>query len=208
MARPRKFDEQSALTAALDAFWARGYEATSTRDLTSVMGMTQPSLYNAFGDKRSLFLRALDGYLDLTVRERIARLESTQPPVAAITGYFHESIERSLADPQHRGCLLVNTALEATQDDPTLQQKVADEFLEIRSFFHRRLVAAQQAGEIAATVVPDDAASHLLAVLLGLRVLARAAPERSLLEGAVRPALAWLGLPALPPPLVAGANTT
>ncbi|WP_454738248.1 TetR/AcrR family transcriptional regulator [Cupriavidus necator] len=197
MARPRKFNEQAALTAAQDAFWARGYEATSTRDLTSAMGMTQPSLYNAFGDKRSLFLLALDGYLDGTVRERIARLEAALPPAAAIAAYFAESIERSLADPLHRGCLLVNTALEVTPDNPDLQQKVADAFMEIRDFFRLQFAAAQQAGEVDAGLSAEDASAQLLAVLLGMRVLARAAPQRELLEGAVRPTLALLGLPPL-----------
>ncbi|AGW93633.1 MULTISPECIES: TetR/AcrR family transcriptional regulator [Cupriavidus] len=197
MARPRKFNEQAALTAALDAFWARGYEATSTRDLTSAMGMTQPSLYNAFGDKRSLFLLALDGYLDGTVRERIARLQASLPPAAAITAYFAESIERSLADPLHRGCLLVNTALEVTPDDPDLQQKVADAFTEIRDYFRRQFAAAQQAGEVDSRLSAEDVSAQLLAVLLGVRVLARAAPQRELLAGAVRPTLALLGLPPL-----------
>ncbi|SOZ20532.1 conserved hypothetical protein [Cupriavidus taiwanensis] len=197
MARPRKFNEQAALTAALDAFWARGYEATSTRDLTSVMGMTQPSLYNAFGDKRSLFLLALEGYLDGTVRERMARLEATLPPAAAITAYFSESLERSLADPLHRGCLLVNTALEVTPEAVDLQRTVASAFEEIRDFFRRQFTAAQQAGEVDAVLSADEVSAQLLAVLLGMRVLARAAPERALLEGGVRPTLALLGLPPL-----------
>ncbi|SPA31205.1 conserved hypothetical protein [Cupriavidus taiwanensis] len=197
MPRPRKFNEQAALTAALDAFWARGYQATSTRDLTSVMGMTQPSLYNAFGDKRSLFLAALDGYLDGTVRERMARLEAALSPAAAITAYFSESIERSLGDPLHRGCLLVNTALEVTPEAPDVQQTVASAFEEIRDFFRRQFTAAQQAGEVDVALSADEVSAQLLAVLLGMRVLARAAPERELLEGGVRPTLALLGLPPL-----------
>ncbi|SPA42504.1 conserved protein of unknown function [Cupriavidus taiwanensis] len=197
MPRPRKFNEQAALTAALNAFWARGYQATSTRDLTSVMGMTQPSLYNAFGDKRSLFLAALDGYLDGTVRERMARLEAALSPAAAITAYFSESIERSLGDPLRRGCLLVNTALEVTPDAPDVQQTVASAFEEIRDFFRRQFTAAQQAGEVDAAFSADEVSAQLLALLLGMRVLARAAPERELLEGGVRATLALLGLPPL-----------
>ena len=205
MARPRKFDEQAALTAAQDAFWARGYEATSTRDLTSAMGMTQPSLYNAFGDKRSLFLQALDFYLDHSLRERIARLRALPSPAAAISAFFAESIARSLADPSHRGCLLVNTALEVTPQEPALQQKVAEEFQRMRDFFHDCLVAAQQSREIPPAGPAEDIASQLLALVLGVRVLARTAPDPQLLEGAVRPALASLGLPPLPPaPTVAG----
>lgn len=64
MARPRGFDEQEVLEAASATFWLKGYEATSTRDLVKSTGLTQPSLYNAFGDKRGLYLRALEHYLD------------------------------------------------------------------------------------------------------------------------------------------------
>ncbi|CAG2156015.1 TetR/AcrR family transcriptional regulator [Cupriavidus numazuensis] len=198
MARPRKFDEQTALTAAQDAFWARGYEATSTRDLTSAMGMTQPSLYNAFGDKRSLFLQALDFYLDHNLRERIARLSKLPSPAAAISAFFAESIARSLADPEHRGCLLVNTALEVTPQEPELRQKVSEEFERMRNFFRDSLVAAQASGEIPAAGPVEDNASQLLALVLGVRVLARTAPDPQLLESVVRPALASLGLPPLP----------
>ena len=58
MPRPREFDETAALEAAIECFWRRGYEATSLRDLTASMGLTAPSLYNAFGDKEELFARA------------------------------------------------------------------------------------------------------------------------------------------------------
>ena len=59
MARPREFDEVTALEAAIDCFWQRGYEATSVRDLADKMGISAPSLYNAYGDKHALFMQAL-----------------------------------------------------------------------------------------------------------------------------------------------------
>jgi TetR/AcrR family transcriptional repressor of nem operon len=198
MARPREFDEQQVLEAAGNAFWAKGYEGTSTRELVKSTGLTQPSLYNAFGDKRGLFLRALEHYLDRTLRERIARLETTSPPGLAITTFLYEIIERSVADPQKRGCMLVNSALEATPADEAFRQAIADELAQIRAFFHRCIMAGHRSGEIPAVVPADDAAMHLLAILLGVRVLARVDPERALLTGAVAPALALLGLPALP----------
>jgi TetR/AcrR family transcriptional repressor of nem operon len=200
MARPRGFDEHAVLEAASAAFWSKGYEATSTRDLVRSTGLTQPSLYNAFGDKRALFLRALEHYLQHTLRERIERLERTVSPAEGITLFFHEVIERALADPDKRGCMLVNSALETSSDDEAFRDMVAAEMAEIRDFFRRRLVAAQQSGEIAGVIPADDAASHLLATLIGIRVLARVTPQYALLNGAVSPALTLLGLPALPPP--------
>jgi TetR/AcrR family transcriptional regulator, transcriptional repressor for nem operon len=198
MARPREFNEDQVLEAARDGFWAKGYEGTSTRDLVRLTGLTQPSLYNAFGDKRGLFLRALEHYLNQTLRERIARLESELAPGAAITAFFSEVIERSLSDPQQRGCMLVNSALEATSDDAEFRASVASEFAQLSGFFQRCMAAGHQSGEIPVTVSPDDAASHLVAVLIGLRVFARVNPQRALLNGAVASALALLNLPPLP----------
>lgn len=198
MGRPRGFDEHEVLEAASAAFWSKGYEATSTRDLVKSTGLTQPSLYNAFGDKRALYLCALEHYLEHTLRERIDRLEKTVSPAQGITLFFHEVVERAIADPAMRGCMLVNSALETSSDDEAFRGIVATELAEIRAFFYRGLVAAQQSGEIAAVVPMDEAASHLLATLIGIRVLARVTPQYALLGGAVSPALALLGLPALP----------
>ncbi|MBO4225695.1 TetR/AcrR family transcriptional regulator [Bradyrhizobium neotropicale] len=193
MGRPREFDEQRVLAAAGDVFWARGYEATSTRALTECTGLTPASLYNAFGDKRGFYLRVLDYYLE-TLRERIARLESTRSPGRAIAGFFREVIDRSLADPQHRGCMLMNTAIEVTNDDPEMRRIVGDEMVVIERFFCRCTVAAQQNGEIPKDQQAEDIARMLLGLLTGLRVLARVRPDAKLLNGLVRPALAMLHL--------------
>ena len=195
MARPRQFDEAEVLERAADAFWTKGFGATSTRDLTECTGLTQSSIYAAFGDKRGLFLRSFKHYLGRILHERIARLE-TLPPGQAISTFFAEVIERSLADPRHRGCMLVNTALEATSDDPELQHYVAEETIMIEDFFKRTIATGQASGEILADVSVIDSARHLLAVLLGLRVLVRVRPDPALLAGLVGPALATLGLDA------------
>lgn len=195
MARPRQFDETHVLERAVDVFWAKGYEATTTRDLTQMMGLTHASLYNAFGDKRALFLRTLDHYLDQTLRERIDRLEEAYSPAAAVRQFFVEVVERSLADPQHRGCMLVNSAIEATSSDPELQYLVAEETRMIEDFFVRSVAAGQSTGEIPAGQAPAIIGRHLLGMLMGLRVLARIRPERELLYGLVAPALTLLGQP-------------
>ena len=199
MARPRTFDEALILNAAVDAFWVRGYEGTSTRDLVKCTGLSQPSLYNAFGDKRSLYRRSLEHYLECSVRDRIRRLEALSDAGRAITGFFAEVLERSLSDPLHRGCLLVNSALEVTAEDPDLRQAVARELETIRRFFQDRLAAFhdQQGGVPAVDV--RRGANHLLSVLLGIRVLARVNPEPEDLTQAIDVALNSLGLPPLAP---------
>ena len=109
-------------------------EQTSVRDLAERMGITGASLYNAFGDKRSLYRQAFVHYLAQTVRDRVARLEKL-PPASAIRTFFDEIIERSVDDEQRRGCMLVNAALELAPYDPEFQKLVAEEMIFIEAFF-------------------------------------------------------------------------
>ncbi|MDB6145563.1 MAG: TetR family transcriptional regulator [Pseudomonas sp.] len=197
MARPREFDEGVVLDAAVQCFWEHGYEATSIRNLAQNMGITGASLYNAFGDKRSLYHRALNHYVGQRSQERLDRLESQLPPRQAIAGFFDEIIERSLGDPQHKGCMVVNAALELAPHDPECQQAVADVFNQLEAFFRRCILAGQRAGSISIAQSADDLARMLLGIHLGIRVLSRMRPERERLEGLVRPALALLDSPLI-----------
>ena len=192
MARPREFDEATVLDAAIQQFWLRGYEATSVRDLADEMGIAGASLYNAFGDKRTLYERSLNRYLDQTFRERIRRLELSLPPRDAIVAFLQEIIKRSLNDKQRLGCLLVNSALETTPHDREHQQIVATFLNEVESFFLRCVTSGQRDDTIPKAQTAEDLARLLLGVLLGIRVLARARPDRKLLEGLVRPVFALL----------------
>jgi TetR/AcrR family transcriptional repressor of nem operon len=191
MARPIAFDESAALDAAIEQFWHQGYRASSVRELASSMGICGTSLYNSFGNKRSLFIKALERYLDRSLRARIRRLQ-TLPPKQAIRTFFDEIIERSLKDRARRGCLLINSALEVAPHDRKLGVEIAQRLTEIEDFFRDRIMAGRADGSIPKRVDADNVARLLLGVLLGIRVLARSRPERALLEGMARPALALL----------------
>jgi len=192
MARPREFDENAVLEMAMQCFWERGYQATSIRDLAERMSMTGASLYNAFGDKRHLYGRALDLYVENSFGDRTTRFEHSLAPRRAIGAFFDEIVARSLDDTRHKGCMLVNSALEVAPHDPEFQRVIADVLVRVEQFFLRCLQAGQAAGTVTATVSADDLARLLLSTLLGIRVLARARPERALLEGLVRPVYALL----------------
>jgi TetR/AcrR family transcriptional regulator, transcriptional repressor for nem operon len=192
MARPREFDEVTALEAAIECFWQRGYEATSVRDLANKMGLSAPSLYNTYGDKHALFVQALEHYLDHSTRARIERLEKSLPPKQAIRRFIEEIIERSVNDRERRGCFLINSALEVAPHDRELGALIADRLAEIEAFFRRSIKAAQAKGHVPRDRIAKELARLLLGVLLGIRVLARSKPERALLEGVARPALALL----------------
>lgn len=194
MARPREFDEAAALDAAMHCFWAKGYELTSVRQLADRMGITGASLYNAFGDKRSLYRRSLEYYLEQSVHDRISRL-SRLPPMEAICGFFADIIERSVSDQQRRGCLLVNAALEMAPHDAGFREIVVREMKLIEAFFQHCVEIGQSDGSIIRSRPATDLAKLLLGVLLGLRVLARTRSERGVLEGTASAALSLLGNP-------------
>lgn len=199
MARPREFDEAAVLDAAIERFWQRGYEATSVRDLADEMNIAGASLYNAFGDKRSLYERALNRYLDQTFRERIRRLEPSLPPREAIVVFLQEIIKRSLTDKQRRGCMLVNSAIESAPHDSKFLEIVATFLDEVESFFFRCVSNGQRNGSITKAHSAEDLSKSLLGILLGIRVLARVRPERKLLEGLVRPVFGLLdNTPSVP----------
>jgi TetR/AcrR family transcriptional repressor of nem operon len=195
MPRPREFNETTALDAAVECFWRRGYEATSLRDLTASMGLTAPSLYNAFGDKQNLFTHALERYLDRTTRNRLRRLEESLRPKQAIQSFFAEIIEHSIRDHHRKGCFLVNSALEVAPHRAECRAVITEQFGEIEAFFKRCIAAAQADKTASPDVDAGDVARLLLGVLLGIRVLARSRPNRAVLEGAVRPALGLLDRP-------------
>ncbi|MDR3517583.1 MAG: TetR/AcrR family transcriptional regulator [Azospirillaceae bacterium] len=191
MARPRQFDEGAVLDAVVLCFWTQGYQSTSVKTLVARTGITAASLYNAFGDKRAIYQRALDHYVEAAIADRIRRCEAL-PPRAAIEAFFEEILARSLDDRERKGCLLVNTALEVAPHDPACREAVAEVLARIEAFFLKYAATGQADGTITRSLPAEDLARHLLGVLMGVRVLARVRPERALLEGVVAPALARL----------------
>ena len=172
----------------MECFWRRGYEATSLRDLSDAMGLTAPSIYNAFGDKRQLFgvSRAHNALPSAKARGGVSSQAGHQKR------FFAEIVDHSINDRQRKGCFLVNSALEIAPHDAKCRTTIAAQFGDIEAFFKRCILAGQAEGTIPAEIEADEIAGLLLGVLLGIRVLARTKPRREILEGVARPALALL----------------
>ncbi len=194
MARPKSFDEDTVLDAATACFRRQGLNAASIRDLAEEMGIAGPSLYNAFGCKRTLFIQALERYVNCGLRTRFSELEERGPKVA-ILAFIAEFMEQALGGAERGRCLLVNTAMEVDPQDAELAARVAGYLDEIDAFLRRNLVAARAAGEIPSELDPDETAGLLLASLLGVSVLARLRPDATPLERMSSPLLALLETP-------------
>ncbi|AVX04994.1 HTH-type transcriptional repressor ComR [Maritalea myrionectae] len=178
----KNFDLDEATLKATEVFWAKGYEATSITDLVNAMAVNKGSLYNAFGSKKDLFVRALMQYDRLYRQRLLTEMAAIDDPVASIEALFDRMIEESAADRQRKGCMLVNTALELPHHDPDIQKMVTSALLEFELFFETCVKRGHKQGTISNKIDAQAAAKSLLAQVVGLRVLARGVYDRESLN--------------------------
>ncbi len=188
----KSFNIDKTLDDAMRVFWSRGYEATSMRDLIQGMGINRGSLYDTYGDKRSLFIAALRHYDKQYRKTHLARLERDHSPKGAIAALFAGWVDLVTTDADRRGCFLTNTALELSAHDAEIGAIVATSQKETEYFFRRLIKSGQSIGEIEQDLDPTQSARLLLASLIGLLVLARSRPERTLLKAIASSAIGSL----------------
>lgn len=172
MARPREFDEDTALRDAMAVFWEKGYDQTSFSDLTTRLGVNRQSLYATFGDKQALYNAALTRYYR-TARENIARTLAEPRPVREVLRAIFENTACLVCD-KGRGCFGANAMIERAPVDSETRATARAHTREVEAMFTRRIAAAQAAGEIPRGRDPVALARFLQGTLLGLAVAARA----------------------------------
>jgi TetR/AcrR family transcriptional repressor of nem operon len=186
----KQFDVDEVLDKAMRAFWSRGYEATSMQALLKRMGINRGSLYATYRDKHELFLAALRKYAETVHHKRLAEFEARYGPLEAIRHAFLVFTAQASDKEGNCGCFLTNTALELAARDSDAGRIVAQAQKETEAWFARMIRKGKAEGDVAPHVKPGEAASALLALLIGLSVLARSRPEpallQSIVDGAVR----------------------
>jgi TetR/AcrR family transcriptional repressor of nem operon len=181
MPRPRQFDLDVALSRAMQAFWAKGYEATSLDDLCEATGLGRSSLYAAFGDKRGLYLRALDRYRRGSAARVAVSLRPQLPIRKAIAAFLGELIEEIVTGPGRRGCFIGNCAGELARGDRGAAAQVRESLEAIENEFRKALSRAKARGEIAAASDVTALARFFTAGIQGLRLVGKANPGRAAL---------------------------
>jgi TetR/AcrR family transcriptional repressor of nem operon len=184
MARPKAFDPDLVLDHAMQAFWSKGFMATSVQDLVESTGLGRGSLYNAFANKEQLFRDALRRYDSVWTARQEALL--------AGEGTIHERIRRLLmtvvedetTPGRPRGCLAVNAAMELADLDPAIRDLVRSVFQRMENALYEAISAAQVDGEISSEDPAGDLALYVLNTMYGLRVLGKTA-DRAALSGIV-----------------------
>jgi TetR/AcrR family transcriptional repressor of nem operon len=182
MARPKEFDREAALAAAMQVFWAKGYDATSTDDLRHAIGIGRQSLYDTFGGKRPLYLEALRRYQDESVAARIKTLRAAASPLSAIE-QFLVAVARETPTQRAMGCMGVRAICDFGTSDPDVSALGKSAGNVVESALEDTLRKAKAKNEVRSSVNVRAAAQFLQATLAGLKIAARAGSTPNALRG-------------------------
>ena len=180
--RPREFDREVALEAAMRLFWCRGYEATSVNDLVAAMGITPPSLYSAFGDKKRLFLEAVDRYQAGPGCFAMKALAGEPTAERAMRRLMMDAV-RSFTDPRNPpGCMVILAATNCAPESGDVMEALASRRRAAQTMLRQRIAAGRAAGELAPGADIDALAGLVTATLSGLAISARDGASRASLK--------------------------
>lgn len=191
MARTKEFDPDKALQQAVDLFWTQGYARTSLDDLMTAMGIARQSLYDTFGDKRQLYIKALECYRDQTLAAARAHFAEGQPVRAGFRNLLLSISQESKAQLQ-RGCLLLSANLEREPGDEEIAELLIDNQKSAEAIFRDAIELAQKSGDISRKKDAAALARFFVATIQGMRALGRLQPKRKLLESVAETALTVL----------------
>jgi AcrR family transcriptional regulator len=197
--RPRAYDPERALAQATAAFWDAGFSATSLDDLSAATGMNRPSLYGAFGDKRALYLKTIEGYSTFAQAAMQTALPYDRPLRAALSLLYGRAVALYLSG-EHgaRGCLLTGTAATEAVMDPDIRAAARDALERIDDAFEARFRFAHEHGDLPSPADPAALANLASAVLHTRSMRARTGAPRSVLEAIAESGVDLICGPAKP----------
>jgi TetR/AcrR family transcriptional regulator, copper-responsive repressor len=188
--RPRAYEPERALAQVADAFWLAGYSATSLDDLSEATGMNRPSLYAAFGDKRALYLKTLELYVERGHRAIETALAGESSLADALRRVYSGALALYLPEGSGaRGCFLIGTAATEAMRDSDVRAVLGDGLRAFDRIFEARFTRARSSGELDAGANPAKLAKMASAVLHTLAIRSRAGDSRASLEAIVEAAV-------------------
>ena len=196
--RPRAFVETEALDAAMRLFWRMGYEGASMDALTAAMGISRSSLYQSFGDKEALFLRAVDHYARTRLAPLLRALEGAGDFRTDLAAFLDAVVRHATGDPERLGCLVASVLSDSAGSDPRLRAELGVRFAAVEARIADRVARAQSDGDVSRGLDPATIAAVIGAVTRGLMLSARAgiSADRLRETGAAAVAVVATGLGA------------
>lgn len=185
MARLREFDEEKTLDAAMQLFWEKGYAATSLSELTAKMEIQKPSLYSAFGDKEGLFEAALRRYTNLHAANIRTKLQNEQSVKGAIRTFFENMVEEEYKKEFSKGCFCINTMVELAPHNEKFEVLTREHQMYLAVIFQELITKGIRSGELQNDLNAKALAQTLVTSLIGLTVLMKSRPERSVIDNSI-----------------------
>lgn len=180
--RPLEFDPEQALAAAMEVFWSYGYEATSLQDLLKAMDLSKSSFYQTFGSKQQLFMRCLSRYGNTMAANMEECLNKTPSGRQFIKEMLDATVKEADGGKIPRGCLILNTANEFSQQDSLIAEGVAQNVGRFIEVFQAAILRAQKEGDIAADKDAAILAGYLVSSKSGLQTMAKSGAGKHALK--------------------------
>ncbi|MEK3790451.1 TetR/AcrR family transcriptional regulator [Paenibacillus sp. FSL R7-0204] len=186
MARPREFDEDKALEAAMHVFWEKGFEAASLSDLTARMGIQRPSLYSAFGDKKGLFEAALRKYTSSHAAYVRGSLHKHSSVKEAFRTFFEDVVSKEYEKSPSTGCFCINSMVELAPHDEKFEILTREHQMYLSVIFQETIERGMQSGELDAGINAKNLAQTLVISLIGLTVFLKSRPDMAVVDTFVK----------------------
>ncbi|RAP74504.1 TetR/AcrR family transcriptional regulator [Paenibacillus montanisoli] len=189
MARSKEFDEDAVLLKAMRLFWEQGYEKTSMANLVEHMGVHKRSLYDTFGDKHSLYIKALQRYSKMMEDKRIP---VDNLSAAEAIRLLLETALRPMNEATPKGCLLVNTAVELALNDPECKEWVNQRMTGTEQFICELIKKGQHSGELDKTLDAEQLSRYFNNAFIGLRVMVKTTDDKERLRSIIETTMSVL----------------
>ncbi|MGZ3764371.1 MAG: TetR/AcrR family transcriptional regulator [Mucilaginibacter sp.] len=186
MARTKDFDENEVLKKAVILFWRKGYSATSMQDLVDELGISRSSLYDTYGDKHTLFIKALETYKESATIKMCNIVSNTLSAKDAIRQLLEINALELIGDNQHKGCFMINAAVEVAPHDDEVSNIVCQNDQHIEDAFYQAIKKGQESGELANKQDARALARFILNTIKGIRVSAKSTTDKSIFDDIIK----------------------
>ncbi|MDP9079844.1 MAG: TetR/AcrR family transcriptional regulator [Bacteroidota bacterium] len=192
MARTKDFDENEVLNKAIAIFWYKGYNGTSMQDLVDGLGISRSSLYDTYGDKHTLFIKALESYKAKGSDKLCAVANAPGAAKETLKKLLEFTVNDLLGDKMQKGCFMVNAEVENAPHDAEVAKLVCENDQMVEDAFYHVIKKGQDSGEIANTQDARALARFTFNTVKGIRVTAKSTTDKTVFDDIIKLAMAAL----------------